>query len=312
MAGRLLERGDAIATFTMAVDRAVDGQGATMLVTGEAGIGKTSVVRACLETLDEQVQVLAGGCDDLLAPRTLGPLRDAVRGTGGDLERALGDGTADVVFAAMADALSHRPPTVLVVEDVHWADDATLDLLSYLVRRVADWPALLLLSFRDDASTRANPVERLLAATATVPTHRVALQPLSPQAVSVLAAGTGRAPGALHTITGGNPFFVSEALAAGPDEVPSRVADLVLSRMHQFEPVGAGCVGAAVGHPDARIAGSCDCIAREAHRRAGRGRVRRPRRRARNVNRVPARAGPARDRATVCPSCVGAPPTPQW
>jgi DNA-binding CsgD family transcriptional regulator/tetratricopeptide (TPR) repeat protein len=140
------------------------------------------------------------------------------------------------VFTAMADALSRRPPTVLVIEDVHWADDATLDLLSYLVRRIGDWPALLLLSFRDDTRSRTNPVERLLAAMATVPTHRIALAPLSPAAVSLLAADTGRAPGALHKITGGNPFFVSEALAAGPDEVPSRVADLVLSRMHQLSP----------------------------------------------------------------------------
>jgi hypothetical protein len=193
-------------------------------------------VRACLATLDPPVELLAGGCDDLLAPRTLGPLRDAVRGRGGDLERALGDGSADAVFTAMADALSRRPPTVLVVEDVHWADDATLDLLSYLVRRIGDWPALLLLSFRDDTRSRTNPVERLLAAMATVPTHRIALAPLSPAAVSLLAADTGRAPGALHKITGGNPFFVSEALAAGPDEVPSRVADLVLSRMHQLSP----------------------------------------------------------------------------
>ncbi len=236
MAGRLLERDDAIATFTTALTRAIGGQGATVLVTGEAGIGKTSVVLACLATVDPLVQVLAGGCDDLLAPRTLGPLRDAVRGSGGDLERALDDGAADVVFAAMTEALSRRPPTVLVVEDVHWADDATLDLLSYLVRRIADWPALLLLSFRDDTRSGTDPVQRLLAATATVPTHRIALRPLSPHAVSSLAAGTGRPPGALHEITGGNPFFVSEALAAGPDEVPTRVADLVLSRLHQLSP----------------------------------------------------------------------------
>ena len=237
MAGRLLERDEAVGTFRAAVDQAELGNGSTVLVTGAAGIGKTSVVRACLATLDDRVRVLMGGCDDLLAPRTLGPFRDAVRGTGGELERALANGSADVVFAAMADELSGGRPTVLVVEDVHWADDATLDVLSYLVRRAGDWPAVLLLSFRDDETrTGKSPIERLLAAIATVPTHRLALQPLTAHAVSVLAAGSGRPPDVLHEITGGNPFFVSEVLASRPGEVPTRVADLVLARVHQLSP----------------------------------------------------------------------------
>ncbi|HEU5265623.1 MAG TPA: AAA family ATPase [Jatrophihabitans sp.] len=238
MAGRLLERDDAIEAFQTALEHAVAGSGSTVLVTGEAGIGKTSVVRACVATLDRTVRLLSGGCDDLLAPRTLGPLRDAVRGTGGALADALRDGSSDVVFAAVAEELSRPPPTVLVVEDVHWADDATLDLLSYAVRRVADWPAVLLLSFRDDARSRQQPIERLLAATATVPAYRLRLLPLSTHAVSVLAAGTGRPAAALHKITGGNPFFLSEVLAASPGEVPTRVADLVLARMHQLGPAG--------------------------------------------------------------------------
>ncbi|HEU5266015.1 MAG TPA: AAA family ATPase, partial [Jatrophihabitans sp.] len=237
MTGQLLERDEAVATFRAAVDQAEAGNGSTVLVTGEAGIGKTSVVRACLATLAGRARVLLGGCDDLLAPRTLGPFRDAVRGAGDELERALADGSADVVFAALADELSGPRPTVLVVEDAHWADDATLDVLSYLVRRVADWPAVLLLSFRDDETRSGkNPIDRLLAAMATVPTHRLALQPLTARAVSVLAAGSGRPAAVLHQITGGNPFFVSEVLASRPGAVPTRVADLVLARVRQLSP----------------------------------------------------------------------------
>jgi hypothetical protein len=122
MAGRLLERDGAVAAFRAAVDRAVTGAGSTVLLTGEAGIGKTSLVRSCLSGLDGGVRILAGGCDDLLAPRTLGPLRDAARSTGGPLERALSEGTPDEIFAGMAEELGRPPPTVLVIEDAHWAD----------------------------------------------------------------------------------------------------------------------------------------------------------------------------------------------
>jgi len=240
MAGRLLERDDAVAAFRAAVDKAVAGAGSTVLVTGEAGIGKTTVIKECLAGVDGDVCVLAGGCDDLLAPRTLGPLRDAARGTGGALDRALSQGTPDEIFAGMAEELGRPPPTVLVIEDVHWADDATLDVLSFVVRRIGGWPAVLVLTFRADGPPAGNPIERMLAGVATVPTQRIALEPLTPEAVAQLAKGSGRPAETLHRITGGNPFFLSEVLSAPPDEVPSRVADLVLARVrHLSQPLQA-------------------------------------------------------------------------
>jgi DNA-binding CsgD family transcriptional regulator/tetratricopeptide (TPR) repeat protein len=234
VAGQLLERDSAIAVFRTAVDQAVAGVGSTVLVTGEAGIGKTSLVRSCLAGLPGDVRVLAGGCDDLLAPRTLGPLRDAARGSGGPLERALTEGTPDEIFAGVAEELGRPPPTVLVIEDAHWADDATLDVLSYVVRRIGGWPAVFVLTFRADGPAAIQPIERMLAGVATVPTRRIALEPLTPRAVAQLAEGSGRPAEALHRITGGNPFFLSEVLSAAPDEVPSRVADLVLARLRQL------------------------------------------------------------------------------
>ena len=99
-----------------------------MLVSGEAGIGKTVLVRRFAREAAAQARVLVGACDDLVTPRTLGPFRDMARETGGPLAEAAEPGAGrEAVFAAVHQELAGRP-TVLVVEDVHWADDATLDL----------------------------------------------------------------------------------------------------------------------------------------------------------------------------------------
>ena len=120
-----------------AVERAAEGHGCTVLVSGEAGIGKTSVVRAFLAALGGRARVLAGSCEDLLTARAFGPLRDAVRGTRGPLADALaGPADLDAVFGAVHEELADtQRPTVLVMEDVHWSDGATLDVLRYVGRR---------------------------------------------------------------------------------------------------------------------------------------------------------------------------------
>jgi DNA-binding CsgD family transcriptional regulator/tetratricopeptide (TPR) repeat protein len=230
----LLERSEAIAALHTAAGSALRGHGGIVMLTGEAGIGKSSVVRAFLDGLDERVRVLLGACDDLLAPRALGPLRDAAAGTGGPLERAM-DGPTDAVFGAAVAQLSGPRPTVLVVEDVHWADDATLDVLRYLARRVADLPAVLLLTLRD-AGHRPEPVRQFLGTLSGIDVTRVALEPLSPAAVAQLSAPVGRDGATVHEITGGNPFYVTEALAAPPDASPASVADAVLGRVRRLGP----------------------------------------------------------------------------
>jgi DNA-binding CsgD family transcriptional regulator/tetratricopeptide (TPR) repeat protein len=229
----LLERAEPLAALQGAADSAVRGHGRVVLLTGEAGIGKTSLVRAFLAGLDDCVRAMVGSCDDLLAPRALGPLRDAARGTGGPLEQAL-DGPADAVFAAVVAQLGGPRPAVLVVEDVHWADDATLDVLRFLTRRIADLPAALLLTLRDDAG--GEPVRQLLGTLAGVEVTRVALQPLSPAAVAHLSAPAGRDGAAVHAVTAGNPFYVTETLAAPPGTTPASVADAVLSRVRRLGP----------------------------------------------------------------------------
>src|SRR4051794_3634156 len=185
--------------------------GVVVLVVGEAGIGKTSVVRAFAE--QTRARVVLTACDDLRAPRTLGPLRDA-----------LGDGDP---FSALMEQLAAG--TVVAIEDVHWADDATLDVLAYAARRIGTVDGVLVLTFRDEEQ---QSLQRLLGVVATAPHVRIVLAPLSRAAVDALAGGDGAA---LHKATGGNPFFVTEVLAA-PGGVPASVTDAVLARVGRLSP----------------------------------------------------------------------------
>jgi predicted ATPase len=136
----LLEREAELAALDNAVASAAGGgAGSVVLVSGEAGLRKTSLVRAFLQRTAERARIIHGACEDLLAPLTFGPLRDAVQR--GPLAEALAAGDRDAVFVAVLDELRNSTrPTVLMVEDVHWADDASLDVLRFVGRRVMACP----------------------------------------------------------------------------------------------------------------------------------------------------------------------------
>jgi DNA-binding CsgD family transcriptional regulator/tetratricopeptide (TPR) repeat protein len=224
----LLEREQTQVTLSRAVGDAAVGRGSVVLVTGEPGIGKTSLIRAFVDDAPDSTRLLLSACDDLMASRTLGPLRDAVLGNDPVLDP----------FPALLDELAASTPTVLVVEDVHWADDATLDVLGYAARRIETVGAVLVLTFRDDEIDAHHPLHRFLGALSGCPVHRIALAPLSRAAVARMCEGTAADPGALHRVTGGNPFFVTEALASPDDAVPVSVLQAVLARVGRL---GAEC-----------------------------------------------------------------------
>lgn len=233
MAPALLERDAPLGALLDALGRAEAGQGSTALISGEAGIGKTSLVQAFVAVASRRGRLLTAACDDLVTPRTLGPLHDAAP-VGGPLARALAEDRE--VFAALMEELARERPTVLVIEDAHWADDATIDVLGYAARRVKTLGALLVLTVRDEALAPGHPLHRLLGVLAGEPVHRLELSPLSRDAVVALVNGTGRDADALHALTRGNPFFVAEALAASPEEVPASVKDAVLARLRRVSP----------------------------------------------------------------------------
>lgn len=226
----LHERSEQLGTLLDAATDAAAGRGCVVLVSGEAGIGKSTLVEAFLGQVSG-ARVLRGACDDLLMPPSFGPLREAF-GTG-----ALGDGTTDRVVAVVNDMLSLPRLTVLAVEDVHWADDATLDVLRYLARRVADSNVLVLLTFRDDGLGSRHLLRRLLSAMATARHLRVTLPPLSRAAVAQMADESTWDPDELYALTGGNPFFVTEALA-GADALSAPLVDVVLAHVQQLDHAG--------------------------------------------------------------------------
>lgn len=234
----LLERAAEQEVLRAATDALLEtGTGSVVLVTGEAGIGKTSVVNALLDEAAGTVRVLQGACDDLVAGNPLGPLREAARGTGGPLEAAVDSGRMDDVLDASVDEMSGPSPVVLVIEDVHWADDATIDVLAYLARRIEALRVLLVLTYRDDAIGQNHPFQRLVGALAGRPVSRLRLRPLSPSAVRSLAKGSHWDPTQLHEVTGGNPFYLIETLASPTDSaVPTTVSDAVLARVRELSP----------------------------------------------------------------------------
>ena len=143
VARRLLERDQELAALVDAARDAAAGSGSVVLLHGEAGIGKTTLVSAIRSQLPDGTRMLVGACDALSTPRTLGPFRDLTAAVGPRLAQALQAGERDLVMDALLDELQRPPPTTLVVEDVHWADEATVDTLRFLVRRIAQLPVLL-------------------------------------------------------------------------------------------------------------------------------------------------------------------------
>jgi hypothetical protein len=159
------------------------------------------------------------------------------------------------VVTALAHELSARTPTVFVLEDMHWADEATLDVLRLLASRVETVPALVVASYRDDELDRAHPLRIMLGELATSRTvGRMKLVRLSPGAVTQLAEPYGVDADELYRKTAGNPFFVVEALATGAEGIPDTVRDAVLARAARLSPAGATLLEAvAVVPPQAQL-----------------------------------------------------------
>jgi DNA-binding CsgD family transcriptional regulator/tetratricopeptide (TPR) repeat protein len=229
------------------------GEGALILVGGEAGVGKSALVTAAArQARDAGFDVLMGACDGLVTPRALGPFRDIASDVGDQHLLAVIDGEAlrHEVFSACLELFRSGGPRLVVIEDLHWADEATLDLLRFLGRRIASTGTVLLCTYRDDELDMHMPLRILLGELwSSEQLLRIALPPLSPDAVAVLAAGHDVDAADLHRRTGGNPFFVTEILEAAGDELPVAVRDAVLSRAARLSPGARAVLEAAAVVP---------------------------------------------------------------
>jgi DNA-binding CsgD family transcriptional regulator/tetratricopeptide (TPR) repeat protein len=235
----LLERHDEFRALDESLEAVRStGLGRVVFVSGEAGVGKTALLREFRTRLGRSVRVLWGGCDPMFTPRPLGPLLGIADMAAGDL-RDIVQSTVmpHEVAAALAIEFRNAGTTVFVLEDVHWADEATLDVLRLLTRRVETFPALVVATFRDDELDRRHPLRVLLGELATSRAlRRVKLAPLSAAAVTLLAKPHEVDAADLYRKTGGNPFFVVEALAVGGHGIPETVRDAVLARTARLNP----------------------------------------------------------------------------
>lgn len=204
--------------------------GAVVVLTGEAGIGKSTVIQA-LRDREVSASIVAGMCDPLVTPIPLGPARE-IASACGELSHALSAASRHEFFELFHLALQEDGgPRAVVFEDLHWADEATLDLLRFLTRRIESIRALLVLTCRDDDAQQMEGLRRIVAGLPSQRLHRIRLRPLSRESVGIMAASASREHENLHEITGGNPFFVSEVLASDSSAVPPSIRDAVLARV---------------------------------------------------------------------------------
>src|SRR6478736_7403801 len=166
----LLEREHELLMLTQLVDAARDGSGGVLLIAGEAGIGKTSLVRAIRQSARGRASFLMGACEPLSVPVPLGPIRELAAAAG---RRDLVDGGGDdrlTLARSLLDALVSRTPALVVLEDAHWADPATLDVIRLLARWLEDAGLGLVIPYRDNELS-ANPALAILVGDLTRAAH---------------------------------------------------------------------------------------------------------------------------------------------
>lgn len=233
----LVEREKEIDGLQACLRDAARGRGSVVLLGGEAGIGKTSLLQTLADRREDAV-LWWGACDALQTPHPLAPLYDIARSSAVGFRALLSTDTDRAVLfeAVLGEMQQSRRSILAVVEDVHWADDATLDFIKFVGRRIDRLACLLVVSFRDDQLTPTHPLRRLIGQLPPALVTRIDVPRLSLAAVDLLARRALQSSDGLHAITQGNPFFVTEVLRHGGQPVPRAVQDLVLARYAELDP----------------------------------------------------------------------------
>ena len=241
----LLERGTQLAALAgMLAEVRASSSGRLVAVGGEAGVGKTALLRCFCRAEVRAGHALWGACAPLRTPRPLGPLVAVADGIGGEFEQVVtAAGRPHEVVGALLRELRRRALTVLVLEDLQWADEATIDVLALLSTRIATAPALVLVSYRDDELDRTHQLRVVLGEMVRAP-GRIRVEPLSRTAVAELAGPHHVDVEELYARTGGNPFFVTEVLATERQTVPETVRDAVLARAARLSDGARGLLDA--------------------------------------------------------------------
>jgi len=232
----LIERAGFLSLLKSKFD-AIESEGHCMLVSGEAGIGKTSLIRTFCKEQKDACNIYLGTCDALFTPRPLAPLYDIVWQMGSDLpnnSENLAD-RAGLFTRVLHELASQRERSLIVFEDVHWADEATLDFIKFLARRITRIHCLFILTYRDDEVNSFNQLRNVLGQLSPDSFTRMQLTPLSREAVEKMAEQKGYRGEDVYSISGGNPFYVNEILASYSLGVPENVKDSILSVYNRMD-----------------------------------------------------------------------------
>jgi DNA-binding CsgD family transcriptional regulator len=231
----LLEREEPWARLEGAMAAARRGRGRIVSLEGGAGIGKTALALAFVDAHRAGARVHLGGCEHLATPEPLGPLRDIARESQGRF--SVSPTGALATYEALLRLLTGgKGPALLALEDIHWADDATLDALRFLGRRIRGAPVVVLVTFRTDEPESHARLASLWADMPRDARERIELQPLSMDAVTRMALRGGRAPREIYEVTGGNPFHVTEYLATDGEGVPRSIQEVTVARAARLSP----------------------------------------------------------------------------
>ena len=231
----LLEREKYLNDLTEYYHQIESGGGHSIFLMGEAGIGKTSLVNHFLKKIESKSLIYTGACDSLFTPRPLGPLFDIAEQFDQDfIDLLRNEKDRSIIFSALIRKLSaSTKPVVLLFEDIHWADEATIDLIKFLARRIHQYKCLFLLTYRDNEIPSGHPLATIFGELTPDNFSKILIDRFSKATVDQLAVQKGYASGdRLYALTGGNPFYVTEILASYSPGIPERVKDSVLTVFH--------------------------------------------------------------------------------
>ncbi|MFT3827867.1 MAG: AAA family ATPase [Chitinophagaceae bacterium] len=228
---QLIERGAFLTALQTAYEQAAAGKGHCVFVSGEAGIGKTSLVKTFAGTVQNTSIVYQGTCDALFTPRPLAPLYDVLLQMGNELPDYNSEMADRTIFftRVLRELMEQHKACVVVFEDVHWADEATLDFIKFLARRITQLRCLFILTYRDDELHARHPLKHTLGQLNPGSFTRLQLLPLSQQVVAQMAIAKGYEGNDVYAISGGNPFYVNEILASYSVGIPDNIRDSILS-----------------------------------------------------------------------------------
>lgn len=233
----LIERAGFLTILQSKFKNIAEGEGHCVFVTGEAGIGKTSLVKTFGRELKTKCKVYQGTCDALFTPRPLAPLYDILLQMGHDLPESGSDITDRTAFFTrfFHELINQKDISLIVFEDIHWADEATLDFIKFLARRITQLSCLFILTYRDNEIHSHHPLRNVLGQLSPGSFTRIQLLPLSKQAVEKMAEEKGYNGENVYSISGGNPFYVTEILASYSPGVPDNIKDSILSVYNRLD-----------------------------------------------------------------------------